>query len=304
MENFDSNDFHNEIDGQSWADRTKKFNELDVTDRKQYLNFLADISEDEYARSFKHKEESEVKTVKRLKFMSLAIIVVMMLSLVGCKDSNPSSDASSTPTSSQLSSSQSVSPTLSQTTNPTSSSPVSPSTSPSTSVPDTSIEQPVGNSTFDIEVARKNIVLKGQPFEMPVALKDLSDGWTWEDMGAKYFDEGEGLAHLYYEDEEMVIAALENFYDADKEDGIIYNLTIETDDCSIDGITPLKSTKQDVLEKYGEPNEIGSAGHFRYGTTNNSDTFGGRINEQRLTIKFDENDNIILISITYADLTK
>lgn len=61
MENFDSNDFHNEIDGQSWADRTKKFNELDVTDRKQYLNFLADISEDECDNFVDHIRKQAVQ---------------------------------------------------------------------------------------------------------------------------------------------------------------------------------------------------------------------------------------------------
>ena len=35
----------------------------------------------------------------------------------------------------------------------------------------------------------------------------------------------------------MYIAALENFFPDKPKESIIYNLTIETDDCSIDGIS-------------------------------------------------------------------
>lgn len=159
--------------------------------------------------------------------------------------------------------------------------------------------------TFDIEYVRKQINLKGHPFEIPMALKDLPECWTWkEHENSHYSADGSGLAYVYYNGEEMVIAGLENYFEGSENDGIIYNLTIETDDCSIDSLIPLKSTKQDVIDRYGEPDEITKSGYYSYGTTNNDDKFAGRINEQCVIICFDENEVITEISLTYADLTK
>ncbi len=158
---------------------------------------------------------------------------------------------------------------------------------------------------FDIEYVRKQINIKGQPFEIPMALKDLKDGWTWkEHENSHYSADGSGLAYIYYNGKEMFVAGLENYFDGAKDNGIIYNLTIETDDCSIDSLIPFKSTKQDVIDRYGKPVEIKGHGSYCYGTANNDDKFAGRINEQRIDISFDENETIRKISLTYADLTK
>lgn len=52
-----------------------------------------------------------------------------------------------------------------------------------------------------------------------------------------------------------------------EDEGVIYNLTIKTGDCSIDGLIPLESTRQDVVGKYGEPLEISErTGAYCYGT--------------------------------------
>lgn len=158
--------------------------------------------------------------------------------------------------------------------------------------------------TFDIEYVRKQIKIKGQPFEIPMALKDLPEGWTWkEHENTKYCDEGHGLAYIYYNDEEMFVAGLEKYYKKADSDGIVYNLTIETDDCSIDGLIPTKSTKQDVVGKYGEPVKINKYGSYYYGSVNDSDNIGGIINEQRICVEIND-DTIKSISITYADLTE
>ena len=159
--------------------------------------------------------------------------------------------------------------------------------------------------TFDIEYVRKQINIKGQAFEIPMALKDLPEGWTWkEHENTKYCDEGHGLAYIYYNDKEMFVAGLENYFDGEKDNGSIYNLTIETNDCSIDGLFPIKSTKQDVVGKYGEPVKINKYGSYYYGTVNDSDSIGGIINEQRICVEINDDDTIKSISITYADLTK
>ncbi len=151
------------------------------------------------------------------------------------------------------------------------------------------------NGTFDIETVRKNIVIKGQPFEIPMALKDLPEGWTYVEQEIMAYD-GLGLATFYYKD--------------NKKDGIIYNTTLRTDDCSIDGIIPLKTTLQEVIDKYGEPAEISElkrseAYVYSYGIRKPRTSLLGRSNNQALILSIDKETEIVyLISITYADFSK
>lgn len=205
------------------------------------------------------------------KFLLLLITVTMAISIVGCNKNESSESSSQAETS--------------NTTNTT---------------------QSAQLGTFDIEVVRKSIIIKGQPFEIPVALKDLPKGWTYDVFDEKdvYLDEGLSLADMYYNGEEMFIAALENYYPDKEKESIIFNLTIETDECSIGGLIPFKSTKQDVVAKYGEPIEISKYGFYYYGIVNDSETLGGRINDQSICVKFNEDDTIKEISITYVDLSK
>ena len=172
-------------------------------------------------------------------------------------------------------------------------------------------EQSAQLGTFDIEVVRKNIIIKGEPFEIPVALKDLPEGWTYDVFDEKdiYLDEGLSLADMYYNGEEMFIAALENYYPDKEKESIIFNLTIKTDDCSIDGLIPLVNSKQDVVEKYGEPIEKRELESpfvevYCYGIVKNLNTLDGRINSPSIFVSFKEDGTINSISITYADLNK
>ena len=178
----------------------------------------------------------------------------------------------------------------------------------SSAAADDNAAQGEANGTFDIETVRKNIVIKGQPFEIPMALKDLPEGWTYVEIETMLLD-GLGSAKFYYNDEEMFHGALENFYKDNKKDGIIYNTTLRTEDCSIDGIIPLKTTMQEVIDKYGEPTNINSeyddVDIYSYGILKPMTNMFGRFNDQALTISFDNETKIVsLISITYADFDK
>ncbi len=178
----------------------------------------------------------------------------------------------------------------------------------SSAAADDNAAQGEANGTFDIETVRKNIVIKGQPFEIPMALKDLPEGWTYVEIETMQLD-GLGSANFYYNDEEMFHGALENFYKDNKKDGIIYNTTLKTDDCSIDGIIPLKTTMQEVIDKYGEPTNINSeyddVDIYSYGILKQMTNMFGRFNDQALTISFDKETKIVSqISITYADFNK
>ena len=145
------------------------------------------------------------------------------------------------------------------------------------------------DGTFDIEYVRKQISLRGQPFEVPMPLKDLHEGWTWEESeNSRFTSDGVSLANLYYNGEKIITVAAENYFDGAKDDGIIYNLAIETEDCSIDGFTPLKSTKAEVEKKYGKPDNIKenpNSVNYTCGTNNGISKASGRTNEQCVTFR-------------------
>lgn len=168
------------------------------------------------------------------------------------------------------------------------------------------ISQTEETEGFDIERIRKSIIIKGQPFEIPIALSDLEEGWTWKEHESSWVgSDGNGLVYVYYNDEEWFVGTVRNYYEGNEMEGIIYNLGIETEDSSIDALIPLVSTKQEVIERYGEPNEISEkSGNYHYGTMNNDSTNLGPLNEQELSIAFDEKGTVIKIIITYADLQK
>ncbi len=156
---------------------------------------------------------------------------------------------------------------------------------------------------FDIEEVRKNVLIKGQPFEIPIKLGDLPKGWTYEEHEySKNLDPGHGIVTLFYDGEKMVDVALEEYNPKKPKKAIIYNFTIHTEDCSIDGFIPLISTKDEVVEKYGEP--YTRLGGDYYGIVNDSKTFGGRINDRSIAFQYNEDGTIKNISLTYADLTK
>lgn len=162
-------------------------------------------------------------------------------------------------------------------------------------------------SGFNIERVRKNIVIKGQSVEVPAKLGDIPSGWSYELYDEKdvYLTQNQFLATMFYNGEEMYIAALENYEKGKTEESIIYNLTIYESDCSIDGLVPHLTTKQDVVKKYGEPvPDVSRDNYYYYGLVNGENKLGGRLNDHALGIRFAEDDTVKAISITYADLSK
>lgn len=161
---------------------------------------------------------------------------------------------------------------------------------------------PEGIEGFDMERIRNSVIIKGQPLEIPIALSDLGEGWTWKEHEASWASgNGSGLVYVYYNDEEWFVGSVRNYYEGSEDEGIICNLTIETDDCSIDGLVPLQSTKQDVIEKYGEPNEIEKSVYYHYISTYNNTETAELSDDKVLVIGFDEDDIISMIIINYED---
>lgn len=182
-----------------------------------------------------------------------------------------------------------------------------PSDSPA-DISDASIELSNDNDEigFDIDRVRKNIIIKGQTIEIPVKLGEIPEGWSYKLYDEKdvYLRENQFLATMYYNGNEMYIAALENFFPDKPKESIIYNLTIYESDCSIDGLMPQLSTKQDVIDKYGEPlSGVGNEHYYYYGIVNCENKTGGRLNDHSIGVRFTEDNLIKSISITYADLS-
>lgn len=182
-----------------------------------------------------------------------------------------------------------------------------PSDSPA-DISDASIELSNDNDEigFDIDRVRKNIIIKGQTIEIPVKLGEIPEGWSYKLYDEKdvYLRENQFLATMYYNGNEMYIADLENFFPDKPKESIIYNLTIYESDCSIDGLMPQLSTKQDVIDKYGEPlSGVGNEHYYYYGIVNGENKTGGRLNDHSIGVRFTEDNLIKSISITYADLS-
>lgn len=182
-----------------------------------------------------------------------------------------------------------------------------PSDSPA-DISDASVELSNDNDEigFDIDRVRKSIIIKGQTIEIPVKLGEIPEGWSYKLYDEKdvYLRENQFLATMYYNGNEMYIAALENYNKNKPEESIIYNLTIYESDCSIDGLMPQLSTKQDVIDKYGEPlSGVGNEHYYYYGIVNGENKNGGRLNDHSIGVRFTEDNLIKSISITYADLS-
>lgn len=182
-----------------------------------------------------------------------------------------------------------------------------PSDSPA-DISDASVELSNDNDEigFDIDRVRKSIIIKGQTIEIPVILGEIPEGWSYKLYDEKdvYLRENQFLATMYYNGNEMYIAALENYNKNKPEESIIYNLTIYESDCSIDGLMPQLSTKQDVIDKYGEPlSGVGNEHYYYYGIVNGENKTGGRLNDHSIGVRFTEDNLIKSISITYADLS-
>lgn len=163
---------------------------------------------------------------------------------------------------------------------------------------------------FDIDRARKSIVVKGQSFEIPKPLKEIKGDWSYK-VNNEYCQEGTCHVEVYYKDELMLTGGGENYFEGKAKDAVMYNTTLKTDDCSVDGIVPLKTTRQEVLDKYGDPDSTGlrdsdpsTAKTYKYGIDKGVNAIAGRFNSQCITIGFNEDGIVELVSVTYADLTK
>ena len=162
-------------------------------------------------------------------------------------------------------------------------------------------------TSFDIEVVRKSLIVKDVPFELPKRIADLDDAWTFKRRETHYVD-NTGLADFYYNGKEMFVAGIGDFKEGKEDDGYIYDIALESDDCSIGGITPNVSTKDDVVKKYGNPAKINTyeeRGLYRYiyGTQDSNQELFKIEHSQMFTVVFyAENDVVQGVRVVYNTL--
>ena len=84
---------------------------------------------------------------------------------------------------------------------------------------------------------KRSFIIKGVPIELPKRIGDLDDAWTYQKRETHYVDDT-GLADFYFNGKEMFVAGIGDFIEGQEEDGFIYDIALESDDCSIGGITP------------------------------------------------------------------
>ncbi len=162
-------------------------------------------------------------------------------------------------------------------------------------------------TSFDIEVVRKSLIVKDVPFELPKRIGDLDDAWTFKRRETHYVD-NTGLADFYYNGKEMFVAGIGDFKEGKEDDGYIYDIALESDDCSIGGITPNVSTKDDVVKKYGNPAKINTyeeRGLYRYiyGTQDSNQELFKIEHSQMFTVVFyAENDVVQGVRVVYNTL--
>lgn len=164
--------------------------------------------------------------------------------------------------------------------------------------------QSVTNNTskkiFDMETVRKSIIVRGERFEIPIKLNELADGLTYE-LWEEASDHGRNAADIFRNGENFCTVGVKDCYAGSESDGEIYYISLNSRECSADGIIPFKTTKQEVLDKYGEPgykaeDEVSCI--FYYGEEKSITPLEGLFGKA-VAITF-EDDKVSTISITYV----
>lgn len=133
-------------------------------------------------------------------------------------------------------------------------------------ISDASVELSGNNDEigFDIERIRKNVIVDGQAIEIPIKLKDLPKDWTYETSANRF---AEDRCHVEVKDKNgdlLFSCGAENYKESQKGDSRIFDAPFENDKCSVDGITPFKTTREEIVERYGEATSIKNFSSKKY----------------------------------------
>ena len=98
-----------------------------------------------------------------------------------------------------------------------------------------------------------------------------------------------------------------NYKESKKGDSRIFDAPFENDKCSVDGITPFKTTREEIVERYGEATSIKNFNskkyegwqEYRYGSLEGktSNDWHGKC----LIVTFNEKGIVDWVTIVYTD---
>lgn len=151
----------------------------------------------------------------------------------------------------------------------------------------------VKDGKVDLDEIGKTFKYKDHPLDLNLKLSEYPSGWTFKSKYKKQTDDA--AVNLFY-DEELAFTGmiLGKVNDEKLNEYAINNVSIESEDFSIDGFVPNKTKIDDVVKKYGEPNEKlekdnGETYYYYY--ENNEDKW-----DVKLTVGFSDDNTINLIS--------
>ncbi len=173
-------------------------------------------------------------------------------------------------------------------------------------VPESS-EVSYSETGFDIERIRRSVIVDGQALEIPIKLKDLPKDWSWE-TSTHLCPEGRCYVEVKDKNGDLLFSCgAENYKESKKGDSKIYDAPFENEKCSVDGITPFKTTREEIVESYGEATNIRKLGgkkyegweEYRYGTLEGrtSNDWHGKC----LMVTFNEKGIVDWVTIVYTD---
>lgn len=176
-----------------------------------------------------------------------------------------------------------------------------------------STNESVSETGFDIERIRKNIVVDGQVFEIPLRLKNLPKDWTYDVSTDNFIDEGTCRVQIKDNNGKLISSCRAEDYKASKiENSVIYEAPFDIEDCSVDGMIISKSTKQEVVEKYGNPERTKKYDdpnwgkhygweEYQYGILEKVSSYKDKRQGKCLLILFDEETIVQRITIVYTN---
>lgn len=160
------------------------------------------------------------------------------------------------------------------------------------------------DGTFDIEAVRNSINIKGHKFTVPQKLSELEDGLKYEFVDEEF---GDGLYMVEISDENgLILKSIARNAHKKSKKAFFCNIGIEDSDSDVAGIVPFVSTKEDVLKKFGEPDDKQTFSTiseekevYKYGfkESDNGYTYEGKF----MTIKFSSSDIVEGVVINYTE---
>lgn len=158
--------------------------------------------------------------------------------------------------------------------------------------------------TFDIDAVRKDINIKGYKFTIPQKLSELEKELTY-----KYVSDE--LADGFYKVEisgknEQILDVVVRAKKKNDKNAVIDNIAVETSDSNVCGLIPLVTAKDEVIEKFGEPNEqkteiIREEKEFFYYGIEEYDDGYLNIRAKMMTVCFNKDKIVETITITYSN---